>query len=89
MKVQAGRERELTPSERNEIRRYSDAPPLDDESASDDDDNDDAVKMHIQYQKSKEAQKAQGSSRYRPTKRIACTTNIVERLFSRANKHDS
>ena len=40
--------------------------------------------MHILYEKAKEAQKLQGSSRYRETKHIACTTNMVERLFSRA-----
>ena len=37
--------------------------------------------MHILYEKAKEAQKLQGS---RETKHFACTTNMVERLFSRA-----
>jgi hypothetical protein len=87
VKVQAGRERDLTVAERQEIRRFlkDDAPPLVASSESEsEDEEDDAVKMHIQYEKSKEVNSLQGSSRYRSTKHIACTTNMVERLFSRA-----
>ena len=51
---------------------------------SNDEDEDDAVKVHLQYERSKELQQAHGSSRYRQTNHIACTTNMVERLFSRA-----
>ena len=59
------------------------APPLNEDFESNDDDEDDAVKVHLQYERSKELQQAHGSSRYRQTKHIACTTNMVERLFSR------
>lgn len=85
VKLQAGRERELTVAERHEIRGYlQDATaPVDDES-EESDEEDDAIKMHLEYERLKEVKNVQGMSKYRSTKHIACTTNMVERLFSRA-----
>lgn len=85
VKLQAGKERELTPGERHEIRGYlKDAAAAEDIESEDSDEDDDAVKMHLEYERLKEVKNVQGMSKYRSTKHIACTTNMVERLFSRA-----
>ena len=61
VKLQAGRERELTAAERHEIRGYLQdaAAPVDDES-EESDEEDDAIKMHLEYERLKEIKNVQG-----------------------------
>jgi hypothetical protein len=84
VKLQAGKEHELVPREKAEIRRFliADAPP--DDEAGEYDGEITAARSHLEYQQRKKARTALSSSRYRPTLHISSTTNMVERLFSRA-----
>ena len=83
MKLQSGKEHELTAREKAEIRRFLivDAP-ADDEAELEGANT--AARSHWEYQQRKKARTAYSASRYRRTDHISSTTNMVERLFSRA-----
>ena len=82
VKLQKGNEHDLTPAEKNQLRRFltEDAP----EEPEDDDDNTAAQQLYDRNQARKKARIMLTSSKYRSTKHVCSTTNMVERLFSRA-----
>jgi hypothetical protein len=93
VKLQQGNEHELTAGEKIQLRRFlkEDAPAEDGDEEDDDDDDEEeegglavAQRLHDRNQARKRARIMRTSSKYRSTKHVCSTTNMVERLFSRA-----
>ena len=91
VKLQRGNERELTAGEKIQLRRFlkEDAPAEDGDEEDDDEEEEEgglavAQRLHDRNQARKRARMMRTSSKHRSTKRVCSTTNMVERLFSRA-----
>ena len=88
VKLQQGNEHELTAGEKSQLRRFlkEDAPTEDDYEAEEEEegDLDVAQQLYDRNQARKKARITRTSSKYRSTKHVCSTTNMVERLFSRA-----
>ena len=82
VKVQSGQEGCLSRLEKEKIKRFLQSTSVDEDDSSSDNDNDTnwADKVIAQEAKRRKVLK----SKYRPMHHIASTSNIVERLFSRA-----
>ena len=88
---EAGNEHELTAGEKIQLRRFlkEDAPAEDGDEEDDDEEEEEgglavAQRLHDRNQARKRARMMRTSSKYRSTKHVCSTTNMVERLFSRA-----
>ena len=84
VKLQRGNERELTAGEKIQLRRF-----LKEDAPAEDGDEEEgglavAQRLHDRNQARKRARIMRTSSKRRSTKHVCSTTNMVERLFSRA-----
>ena len=84
VKLQRGNEHDLTVGEKNQLRRFL----KEDVPAEDNEEEEDglavAQQLYDRNQARKKARTMLTSSKYRSTKHVCSTTNMVERLFSRA-----